>query len=104
MWLGYIYKEVLFSLSLDIIVVSINPYKQSKDTCILLRGLLQAPKNHLVGLGSLTVLYIILHGKFGTCNYDVNLERKEKKPNASLRSILITSTAMLTINRSFAFL
>ena len=77
--------------------MSINPYKQSKDTCILLRGLLQAPKNHLVGLGSLTVLYIILHVmvvSLGLAIMMLILKRKEKKPNASLRSILITSILM----------
>ena len=62
------------------------------------------PKRAFAGtqksFGGFRVFNSVIHyiacdgGKFGTCNYDVNLERKEKKPNASLRSILITSILM----------
>ena len=80
MWLGYIYKEVLFSLCLDIIVVSINPYKQSKDTCILIWGLEQAPKKHFgLRVCSSVIHYIACDGgSFEICNYDIELEEKNR--------------------------
>ena len=61
------------------ILVSINPYKQSKDTCILIRGLMQAPKKHLVGfrVWSSVIHYIACDGgKFEICNYDIDLKKK----------------------------
>ena len=75
----YIYKEVLFSLCLDIIVVSINPYKQSKDTCILIWGLVQAPKKHFgLRVCSSVIHYIACDGgSFEICNYDIELKKKK---------------------------
>ena len=67
-------------------------WKQGYLRCILIRGLMQAPKKHLVGLRvwSSVVHYIACGGgKFEICNYDIDLEMKEKNRSPVLLWVLI---------------